>query len=358
MYHPTTRVLAVLELLQAHGRMTGAEIARRLEVDVRTARRYIEMLQDLGIPVEGERGRHGAYRLRPGFKLPPLMLTEDEALAVILGLLTARRLGLGAAAPAVEGTLAKVERVLPAAVRERVSAVEETLVLAFRSDGIAPAGEVVLTLSVAARDGRRVRLRYRSAEGDETERDFDPYGLVCREGKWYATGHCHLRHGRRLLRIDRMLSVQPLEATFSRPASFDALQEVERSIAAMPGTWPLEVLLETTLDEATLRISPLVGSLKEVPGGVLLHGSTSDLDWMASYLAGRCIPFVVRQPVELREALRRLAASLAAAAERTDDPLAADPRHGAPHRNPGSWLAKRQAARMAAAPATGVRAQG
>ncbi len=78
MYHPTTRVLAVLELLQSHGRMTGAELARRLEVDPRTARRYVEMLQDLGIPVEAERGAHGGYRLRPGFRLPPLMFTEDE----------------------------------------------------------------------------------------------------------------------------------------------------------------------------------------------------------------------------------------------------------------------------------------
>src|SRR5262245_42651045 len=122
MYHPTTRVLAVLELLQARGRITGAELAQRLEVDVRTARRYVETLQDLGIPVEGERGRYGAYRLRPGFRLPPLMLTEDEALAVVLGLLAARRLGLGAATPSVESTLAKIGRVLPAAVRERVKA--------------------------------------------------------------------------------------------------------------------------------------------------------------------------------------------------------------------------------------------
>ncbi|MDQ3327603.1 MAG: HTH domain-containing protein, partial [Chloroflexota bacterium] len=111
MYHPTARVLAVLELLQSHGRMTGAELARRLEVHVRTARRYVETLQDLGIPVEAERGRYGAYRLRPGYKLPPLMFSEDEVLALTLGLLAARKLGLAAAAPAVEGTLAKVERV-------------------------------------------------------------------------------------------------------------------------------------------------------------------------------------------------------------------------------------------------------
>jgi predicted DNA-binding transcriptional regulator YafY len=120
MYHPTTRVLTVLELLQSHQRLTGPELASRLEVNARTARRYITMLQDMGIPIEAERGRYGAYRLRAGFKLPPLMFSEDEALAVVLGLLAARRLGLAVAAPAAEGALAKIERVLPANLRERL----------------------------------------------------------------------------------------------------------------------------------------------------------------------------------------------------------------------------------------------
>jgi len=91
MYHPTTRVLTVLELLQSHQRFSGPELAKRLEVNVRTVRHYIMMLQDMGIPIESERGRYGAYRLRPGFKLPPLMFTEDEALALTLGLVAARR---------------------------------------------------------------------------------------------------------------------------------------------------------------------------------------------------------------------------------------------------------------------------
>src|SRR5690242_21772419 len=98
VYRPTARVLTVLELLQAHGRMTGAELARRLEVDLRTVRNYIQTLQDLGIPVEAERGRYGAYRLRPGYKLPPLLFTEDEALALTLSLIVARQAGLAATA--------------------------------------------------------------------------------------------------------------------------------------------------------------------------------------------------------------------------------------------------------------------
>jgi predicted DNA-binding transcriptional regulator YafY len=103
-YRPTTRLLSMLELLQARGRMGGPELARRLEVGERTVRRYVAMLQEMGVPVEAERGRYGAYALRPGFRLPPMMFTDEEALALALGLLSARRLGLSGAAPAVEGT--------------------------------------------------------------------------------------------------------------------------------------------------------------------------------------------------------------------------------------------------------------
>lgn len=129
MYHPTTRVLTVLELLQARGRLSGPELAERLEVDLRTVRRYVTMLQDLGIPVEAARGRHGGYRLRPGFRLPPLVFSDDEALALTLGLLSARRLGLATDAVTAEGALAKLERVLPPDVRARVAAVQETLTI-------------------------------------------------------------------------------------------------------------------------------------------------------------------------------------------------------------------------------------
>ena len=116
MYNPTTRLLTILELLQLHPVLSGVELAQRLEVDGRTVRRYVTMLQDMGIPVEAVRGRDGGYRLRPGFKLPPMMFTQHEALALALGLLLARRLGLGVEREAMEGAAA--ERAKGAAVRE------------------------------------------------------------------------------------------------------------------------------------------------------------------------------------------------------------------------------------------------
>jgi len=145
VYRPTARVLTVLELLQSHGRMTGAELARRLEVNIRTVRDYVEMLQDLGIPVEAERGRYGAYRLRPGYKLPPLIFTEEESLALTLSLVMAREQGLEQTSLAFEGVLAKVMRVLPEMTRAQVQAIEQTVIFEDHSFRVIPS---VLTITI------------------------------------------------------------------------------------------------------------------------------------------------------------------------------------------------------------------
>ncbi len=307
MYFPTTRVLTVLEMLQSRGQMSGPELAARLEVDTRTVRRYITMLQDLGIPVEAERGRYGAYRLRPGFKLPPLLFTDDEALALTLGLLVARKMGLTAAAPAVEGALAKVERVLPQALREQLQAVQETLVLDVSPARTAPRHEIVVTLSAAARQHHQVWLRYRAYDAvEDTTRIFDPYGLVYHSGFWYTVGYCHLRADLRTFRLDRIQEIEPRDEPFVRPQDFDCLTYVLRSISQTPGSWFVEVLLETTLTEAQRRVSPALAILEPVPQGVCLRCHTDNLDWMAHVLLGLDCPLVVRQPSALREALQRL----------------------------------------------------
>jgi len=287
MYYPTTRLLTILELLQAHGRLGRADLAARLEVGERSVRRYIIMLQEMGIPVVGERGRYGGYRLLPGFKLPPLMFTEDEALALVLGLLAARRLGLADAAPAVEGALAKVDRVLPLALRERVKAVGETLVLDLRTAEAPPTSATVMALSTAARQGRRVRLRYRTRDRAETERAFDPYGVVFHAGLWYAAGHCHLRGATRVFRLDRVLDIAPSDdaATFTRPRGFDTLDVVRRALVSTPRAYTVVATLDTTLDEARRHLSPSFAALEETVDGVVLRCSTDSPEWLARVLA-------------------------------------------------------------------------
>lgn len=320
MYHPTTRVLTVLELLQAHRQMSGPKLAERLEVDVRSVRRYIMMLQDLGIPIEAERGRYGTYRLLRGFKMPPLMFTEDEALALTLGLLAAKRLGMVMTAPAVEGALAKIDRVLPEALRERVQAVQETLILENTSrDRSAPDSSVVLTLSTATQQEKRVWMRYHSGQAEETERDVDPYGLIFHAGVWYTVGYCHLRQDLRIFRLDRVLEAELLEEPFTRPPDFDSLDHLRRTMASMPGTWKVEVLLEMSWEEAERQVPPTMAMLEAVRGGVVLSCYTQELSWMAHFLVDLHCPLVVRKPPELNEALRMLAAEIAQLAERSEE---------------------------------------
>ncbi len=324
-YRPTSRVLAVLEMLQSRRKITGAKIAERLEVSPRTARRYVETLRELGVPVEGERGRGGAYSLRPGFKLPPMMFTDEEALGLALGLMAARTLGLSGVAPAIEGVLAKLERVMPEALRERARILEETVATAAASPAPRASGEVVAILAAAARERRRVRVRYRSGLQQETEREVDTYAVIRREGYWYAVGYDHLRGAMRLFRIDRVLEAEPLEAMFERPPGFDAPERVLDALAAMPhDRWSVEVVLEATLEEAREQVPMLGIVLEETPdGGVILRSSTSELDWMTSVLAGLRFPFTVRRPPELREALKRRAEKMAVLAERTQNPSSA-----------------------------------
>jgi predicted DNA-binding transcriptional regulator YafY len=315
VYHPTTRVLTVLELLQARGRLSGPELAERLEVDLRTVRRYVTMLQDLGIPVEAERGRHGGYRLRPGFRLPPLLFTDDEALAVMLGLLAARRLGLIADASTVEGALAKVERALPADVRGRVSAVQETLQIGTARSMAIPSTATVMTLATAVTNRRQIWLRYGAATEEETERLVDPYGLVHVVGRWYAPGFCHLRDDFRLFRIDRIRDITILEQTFARPPDFDPLAFVQDALAVAPNVWHIEAVLETSLDEARMAVPAHAATLVACDAGTVIRLNVECLEGAARYLVGLGWPFTVRQPAELRAVLRDLAAQLSRAGE-------------------------------------------
>ena len=304
MAHPATRVLAVLELLQTHGRMSGAELARRLEVDGRTLRRYISVLEDLGIPITSERGRHGAYMLVAGFKLPPMMFSDDEALALSVGLLAARSLGLAEGGSAVTSAQAKLERVMPANLKSRVRAVDETVTLDLTRGAPPGDNQALVILSAAAQSHRRVHMRYRSSKGEGSERDFDPYGLVYREGCWYVGGHCHLRKGLRSFRLDRVQDVRALDVAFERPKDFDAAAHLSFSIATLPRTTAVEVLLRTDIKTAMLELGETIGLYELTAEGVLFRTRTDGIDWFARQLARLSFKFEIRSPEALTEALR------------------------------------------------------
>jgi predicted DNA-binding transcriptional regulator YafY len=299
----------VLELLQARGMVGGAELAERLGVDRRTVRRYVAMLEELGIPIASERGRDGGYKLMAGYKLPPMMFTDDEALALTVGLQAARRLGLAEAAPAVESAFAKLERVTPPALKRRMRAIGDTIALDI-AEGPASNNSALMTLSAAALSQQRVSLAYTSENGRSSEREFDPYGLGYRGGRWYAVGHCHLRRDLRSFRLDRIAEVEPLPASFRRPDKFDVLGYLAESIATLPRTHSIEVVLDTDLATARRQVFAGFGVLKAVRNGVSLRIEAETLEWVARELARLPFAVTVLRPAALVDEFAALAARL------------------------------------------------
>jgi predicted DNA-binding transcriptional regulator YafY len=323
--HSAGRLFALLELLQAHHVLGGTELARRLDVDERTVRRYVGTLADLGVPVTAGRGRYGGYRLAPGYKLPPLMFTDDEAVAVLLGLLAAGRLGLATDRPAGASALAKLRRVLPAGLAQRVAALEESLGFTSREPRAVagPATPVLLALGTAVAGRHRVGIGYRSFRGESSERDLDPYGLVFHSGRWYVTGYDHRRGEIRTFRLDRIATVDPRPDRFVPPDDFDPAAQVTRGLAAVPYAWQVEVLLEAPLAQARQALPPSVATLTGTPDGVLVTCRAERLDGMARMLASLPWGYTVVRPDELRAELAAHAGRIAGYAAREPDAPAA-----------------------------------
>jgi predicted DNA-binding transcriptional regulator YafY len=313
---PTARLLELLELLQTQTSTTGREIASRLGIDARTVRRYIAALQSLGIPVEGQRGVGGGYRIRPGYRLPPLMLSDDEAVVVALGVLAAGRLGLTASTETVDGAQAKIHRVLPDALRRRVEALEATLDFTTAAPAGAPvAGETVLLLADAIRRRKRLRIAYRSFAGEATRRELSPHGLVVHSGRWYLAAFDHTRDAMRTFRVDRMRrTTVTAAAAVAPPDGFDAVAYVSQSLARAPWPYRVEVLLALPLEDATRRLPATLAELTEADGGTLLRMGVGSLDWTARLLAGLACDFTVLEPDELRGSVLELGDRLAACA--------------------------------------------
>ncbi len=313
-YSPTLRLLSVLEMLQSSHGMSGPDIAARLEVDVRSVRRYITMLRDLGIPVESEPGRYGLYRLTPGFRLPPLMFNNPEILAVVLGLTVVRRLGL-LQDIGVDSAVAKIERVLPEEIRQRAKAVQNILINApvtVYSDA-----RLLGDVSISAYECRQLWIAYATGGQNRTERVVDVYGLVHHGANWYIVAYCHLRRAQRVFRLDRIVEHRLLGSYFDPPQDFNALDYLLDSFASQASYWRVEVVLKASMEWLRLRVSPEVAYLKEHPDGVLMtvYTDQDSLDWCARFLIHLGVPFDVLHPPEMRQELRNLAARILQMAE-------------------------------------------
>jgi predicted DNA-binding transcriptional regulator YafY len=314
MYDPIMRVLTVLEILQAREHVSGAELARRLEVNPRTVQRYIARLQDLCIPVESTRGVGGAYRLKPGFRLPPMMFTDEEAFALTLGLRSLRHLGLSAFAPATEGAAAKLGRVLPASLRDSANAVEEVVAIEPGPWVISTSAESLIRVCTAIRTRHSVAFHYESHGRISSKREVDPYGIVHMGGRWYMVGRCRLREALRTFRLDRVSHLEIGDQKFDRPIGFDAKAYLQRSMPFVQAGFQIEVWLDLSIENVHSHFGLHRVMTEEENGGTTLRCARENLEPFAAMLLTLGCSIVVRQPQELMETFDRLATRAAQAA--------------------------------------------
>ena len=307
---PASRLLAFLELLQSRLVVDGAAAAAEVGVSERTIRRYAVALHDIGIPVDGQPGVGGGYRLRAGTRLPPLMLSDEEAAAAVFGLVMAEQRGLSGA----EGALTKIARVLPDRLTRRVERLRDEVRLAGEPEPAPTSGETLLVITEAVRRRRSLRIGYARHDGTRSTREIEPLGLVARRGRWYVPARDRRSGELRTFRADRIGAAEIGEPAAPPETGFDPVDHVVRMLARLPWGWEVEVRLDAPVEEIAARIPATLAELTPDEDGTRLELRADSLEWAAGVLAGLGADFEVLRPDELREHLAALAARLLAGA--------------------------------------------
>lgn len=311
---PTARALRTLELLQARPGITADELAHRLGVSDRAARRYVAILREAGVPVESERGRYGGYRLGRGLRLPPLVFTASEALGVVMAVLDGHHAAADPTDP-VGAAIGKIIAALPDHVGRQAAAVRDHA-RAIPDRGASRPDPPVITALVDAIAARRdVRLDYTTGAGSQRQFEVDPWAIVVRHGRWYLLCSSHTAGETRALRIDRIGSVAPLGPAAGPPADLDPIASLERHLAS---GWSHQVRVEFDAPLADVRpwIGAPMGDLRPTDDGrgAVLEGTTSNVDmYAAEWLAQVPYPFKVIGDDDLRTAVATVAHRLLAA---------------------------------------------
>jgi len=307
-----TRLITLIMTLQRQPNQKAADLAAKLGVSVRTLHRYFGMLDEMGVPIYAERGPYGGFSLVRGYKLPPLVFTPEEAVALYLGTSLVGEMWGQLYQESAQGALAKLENVLPDEQRNEIAWARRTLVATglHRADPSA-LGPALEKLRRAAREQQRVNMLYQSTTGDKTtERQIDPYALGHRAGWWYLVGYCHLRNAPRTFRVDRIQSLEVLSQTFQMPDDFDIHTYLASEFAYQP---IVRAKLRFTAEGAFIAKSNVAGweSLEENPdGSVDVSLSAPDLPWLASMTISFANLVTVLEPPELREMVRDWARSV------------------------------------------------
>ncbi|MGH2796832.1 MAG: helix-turn-helix transcriptional regulator [Solirubrobacterales bacterium] len=312
MSETSSRLLELLSLLQARRDWPGAELADRLEVSGRTIRRDVERLRALGYPVESLSGPAGGYRLRAGTAMPPLLLDEDEAIAIAVGLRTAARASVTGIEESSISALVKLEQVLPAHLRRRVGALgSATIAPPVTGPTVDP--QHLTVIAAACRDSQCLRFAYRSRDGSDTRREVEPHTLVNVGRRWYLVAWDRRRDDWRTFRVDRLDRPAATGVTFrarTLPAK-DASAYVEQSISGAPSRFEVRVTVHAPAAEIASRLPPYWGTFEPIDAHTCEYrAGDDDLGWLAMRIAMLGVEVEVHEPPELIEHLRDLARRL------------------------------------------------
>ncbi|MGH8981812.1 MAG: helix-turn-helix transcriptional regulator [Acidimicrobiales bacterium] len=306
------RLLQLLVLLQRRPAWTGAELADRLGVDVRTVRRDVDRVRGLGYAVESTPGVTGGYRLGIGKDMPPLLLDEDEAMAVavLLGV------SAGAALPGIERaalvTLARVERLLPKRLQHQVTALRKAALLLVGPSEPTPAAQLA-PLAEACAERQLVHFDYVARDGQPSTRRAEPYRLVATTQRWYLVAFDLDRQDWRTFRVDRLTHLSLTGHIFVSRRLDDPEQLVRAALASAPYRYRAEVSVEAPAEEVSRRVPPNVGIVEPDGPRALVRIGADTVSWIASFLIDLDLPFEVLAPPDLRAELRDLAERLARA---------------------------------------------
>jgi predicted DNA-binding transcriptional regulator YafY len=298
------RLLKLLSLLQTRRDWTGDELASRLEVSCRTIRRDIERLRELGYPVDALTGPAGGYRLHAGTAMPPLLLDDDEAVAIAVGLRTAARASVTGIEETSVRALVKLEQVLPSHLRRRVNALQTATVTLATSGGPTVDPEALTAIAGACRDNERLRFAYRGRDATETSRIVEPHTLVNLGRRWYLVAWDCDRDDWRTFRVDRLARLEPRALPNDDAAAF-----VAANLSGASSRYQARVTLFAPLEEVAER-SLFTGSAVEAidERTCVLRTSDDSLDWLAVRVGMVGVDFEVHEPPELIERMRELAA--------------------------------------------------
>ncbi|MEV8587459.1 YafY family protein [Streptomyces sp. NPDC051180] len=320
MLETSARLLRLLSLLQAHREWSGPDLAERLGVTSRTVRRDVERLRELGYPVHASPGTGGGYQLGAGAELPPLLLDDEEAVAVAVGLRAAAGQGVEGIGESSVRALAKLEQVLPGRLRRRISALNAFTVPMLRTpkERVDPA--VLTELANACRDGERLRFAYRDHAGATTRRTVEPHRLVCSERRWYLVAWDPDRGDWRTFRADRIEPTPPHGPRFPprEPPAEDLAAYVSRGVSGTAYAAEATVRLLVPLAEAAAVVGPMDGTLEaDGEDRCLLRTGAHSLDVLVIHVSLMGFAFEVVEPPELTERIRALRDRLSRALDRT-----------------------------------------